>query len=48
MGDNPEVDVAGARAAGMRAIWRRDSTVLRVVEADGIIDEVGELLVLLG
>ena len=48
VGDNPEVDVAGARAAGMRAIWRRDSTVSRVVEADAIIDEVGELLVLLG
>ena len=24
VGDHPEVDVAGARAAGMRAIWRRD------------------------
>jgi putative hydrolase of the HAD superfamily len=48
VGDNPEVDVAGARAAGMRAIWRRDPAVLRAVEADGIIDEVGELLLLLG
>jgi len=48
VGDNPEVDVAGARAAGMGAIWRRDPAVPRAVEADAIIDEVGELLVLLG
>ena len=48
VGDNPEVDVAGARAAGMRAIWRRDPAVSRAVEADAIVDEVGELLVLLG
>ena len=27
VGDHPEVDVAGARAAGMQAIWRRDPRV---------------------
>jgi putative hydrolase of the HAD superfamily len=48
VGDDPEVDVAGARAAGMRAIWRRDSSVSRAVEADGVIEEVGDLLTLLG
>ena len=48
VGDHPEVDVAGARAAGLRAIWRRDPAVSRSVEADAIVDEVGELLVLLG
>ena len=47
VGDNPEVDVAGARAAGMRAVWRRDPDVLRAVDADAYIDEVGELLMLL-
>jgi putative hydrolase of the HAD superfamily len=44
VGDHPEVDVAGARAAGMQAIWRRDRNVSEVVEADGIIDELGDLL----
>jgi putative hydrolase of the HAD superfamily len=48
VGDHPEVDVAGARAAGMRAIWRRDPDVPRVVEADAVIEELGDLLPLLG
>lgn len=48
VGDNPEVDVAGARAAGMRAIWRRDPAVSRAVEADAVIEELAELLSLLG
>jgi putative hydrolase of the HAD superfamily len=48
VGDHPEVDVAGARAAGMHAIWRRDRTASRMVEADGIIDELGDLLAWLG
>jgi putative hydrolase of the HAD superfamily len=48
VGDHPEVDVAGARAAGMRAIWRRDPGVPRGVEADAVIEELGDLLPLLG
>ena len=44
VGDHPEIDVAGARAAGMQAIWRRDPSVSRVVEADGVIEELGDLL----
>jgi len=44
VGDHPDVDVAGARAAGMQAIWRRDPHVTCVVEADGVIDELGDLL----
>jgi putative hydrolase of the HAD superfamily len=48
VGDHPEVDVAGARAAGMQAIWRRDPRVPRMVEADAVIDELGDLLPLLG
>jgi putative hydrolase of the HAD superfamily len=48
VGDHPEVDIAGARAAGMRAIWRRDPHVSRMVEADGVIDELGDLLTWLG
>ena len=48
VGDHPEVDVAGARSAGMRAIWRRDPAVSQAVEADAVIEEVGELLALFG
>jgi putative hydrolase of the HAD superfamily len=47
VGDHPEVDVAGAKAAGMHAIWRRDARVSRVVEADAVIEELGDLLPLL-
>jgi putative hydrolase of the HAD superfamily len=48
VGDHPDVDVAGARAAGMRAIWRRDPNLSQVVEADEVIEELGDLLTLLG
>ena len=47
VGDHPEVDVAGARAAGMQAIWRRDPRVSRMVDADAVIEELGDLLTLL-
>jgi putative hydrolase of the HAD superfamily len=48
VGDHPEVDMAGARAAGIRAIWRRDPHVTGVIEADAVIEELGDLLTLLG
>jgi putative hydrolase of the HAD superfamily len=48
VGDHPEVDVAGARGAGMQAVWRRDPGVSRVVDADGVIEEVSDLLTWLG
>lgn len=48
VGDHLEVDVAGARAAGMQAIWRRDPNGSRVIEADGVIDELSDLLRWLG
>jgi putative hydrolase of the HAD superfamily len=48
VGDHPEVDVAGARAAGMQAVWRRDRGVTGRVEADAVIEELADLLTLLG
>ena len=48
VGDHPEVDVSGARSAGLQAVWRRDPTDSRVVEADATIESIGELLPLLG
>jgi putative hydrolase of the HAD superfamily len=47
VGDNPEVDVTGARAAGMRAIWRRDPSRSGTVEADAVIDQLEDLVGLL-
>jgi putative hydrolase of the HAD superfamily len=48
VGDHPEVDVNGARRAGLQAVWRRDATDCRIVEADATIENIGELLPLLG
>jgi len=48
VGDHPEVDVAGARAAGMHAVWRRDPSVSGLAEADGVIDHLSDLLTWLG
>lgn len=48
VGDHPEVDMMGARTAGIRAIWRRDPSVSGAVEADAVIEELGDLLTLLG
>jgi putative hydrolase of the HAD superfamily len=48
VGDNPDVDMAGARAAGMRAIWRRDPQRAGTVDADAVIEELDDLLTLLG
>jgi len=48
VGDHPDVDVAGARAAGMRAVWRRDPHVSAAVMADAVIEALGDLVSLLG
>src|SRR5262249_8672854 len=48
VGDHPEVDVGGARSAGLQAVWRRTPIDSRDVEADATIENIGELLPLLG
>jgi hypothetical protein len=48
VGDHPEVDVAGAQAAGMLASWRRDPKCLGAIEADAVIEELADLPALLG
>jgi putative hydrolase of the HAD superfamily len=45
VGNHPAVDVAGAKSAGLRAVWRRDPFFAPPVSADSVIDGVGELLV---
>jgi putative hydrolase of the HAD superfamily len=44
VGDHPDVDVAGARAAGMKAVWKRVSYWNRPSEVVPIIDTLSELL----
>ena len=47
VGDNPDADVRGAKAAGMRAVWVRDPWWKEPPDADAVIDEVPQLLPLL-
>ena len=44
VGNHPDVDVAGAKAAGLRAIWRRDPLFEAPIAADAAIEELAELL----
>ena len=48
VGDHPDVDVSGARSAGMKAVWRRDRGLSRTVEADATIEQLADLPALLG
>ena len=48
VGDHPEVDIRGARNAGLKAVWRRNRAFSQTVEADAIIEELGDLLSLVG
>ncbi len=51
VGDHPEVDVAGARKAGLKSVWvNRDNQDWpdHLQRPDGIVRDVGELLALLG
>ena len=45
VGNHPEADVAGAKAAGLKAVWRRDPFFERPPAADAVIETVGDLLV---
>lgn len=43
VGDNPAADIAGAKNAGMRAIWKRNSDWLEPTDTDAVIDELSEI-----
>ena len=47
VGDNPTADISGAKNAGMRAIWKRNSDWLESTDADAAIDELSEIPALL-
>ncbi|MDH3373738.1 MAG: HAD family hydrolase, partial [Gammaproteobacteria bacterium] len=51
VGDHPEVDVAGAREAGLRTVWvnrNGQNWPEHLQKPDGIVRDVSELLALLG
>ena len=43
VGDNPEVDVIGAKRSGLLAIWKRDHFWAESRAADRVIDDLAEL-----
>ncbi|BAZ48451.1 HAD-superfamily hydrolase [Nostoc sp. NIES-4103] len=43
IGDHPDVDVMGAKHVGMKSIWKRDLGWAEPENADGIIDDLGDL-----
>ena len=43
VGDHPESDIAGAKGAMMKTIWKRNSSWAETKEADAIIDELDEI-----
>jgi putative hydrolase of the HAD superfamily len=43
VGDHPEVDIMGAKHAGLRTIWKRNSTWSGSQDADAVIDDLNEI-----
>jgi putative hydrolase of the HAD superfamily len=43
VGDNPEADIAGAKGAMMKTIWKRNSLWTEAKGADAMIDELNEI-----
>ena len=43
VGDNPAIDIAGAKRAGLYAIWKKDDFWPEPADADLVIEEVCEL-----
>lgn len=48
VGDHPDIDVAGARAAGLIAVWKRVPYWRMALDDVPTIDELGELLPICG
>lgn len=44
VGNHPQDDIAGARAAGLKAVWRRDPFLPAPAEADAVIENLAQLL----
>jgi putative hydrolase of the HAD superfamily len=44
VGDNPDVDVVGAKRSGLVAVWKRDDFWPEPAEADLVVDDISELV----
>jgi putative hydrolase of the HAD superfamily len=47
IGDHPEVDIIGAKNAGLKTIWKRNSVWGKSSDADAIIDDLNEIAIAL-
>ncbi len=47
IGDRPEADIVGAKAAMMKTIWKRSLSWTEAKEADAIVDELSEIPLIL-
>jgi putative hydrolase of the HAD superfamily len=47
VGDNPDVDIVGAKRSGLLAVWKRDPYWTEPRDVDWVIDDLAELLPLL-
>ena len=47
VGDHPQNDIEGAHGAGILAIWKRNTSWGPCYTADGIIDELPDLRIVL-
>lgn len=43
IGDHPETDIAGAKSAMMKTIWKRNSSWMEAKQANAVIDELNEI-----
>ncbi|MEK5281031.1 MULTISPECIES: hypothetical protein [Paenibacillus] len=43
VGDHPMNDVQASRNAGLQGIWKRNEHIPLQVDADGVIDDCGDL-----
>jgi len=44
VGDHPVNDIQASRAVGMKAAWKRNDGTSSIVDADAVIDDLGELV----
>jgi len=44
VGDHPDNDIRASREVGMKAVWKRNSLLETVVDADFVIDDLEELI----
>lgn len=44
VGDHPDNDIRASRNVGMKAVWKRNDPREAIIEADAVIDDLGEVV----